>query len=111
MATVGQIRKKLFDFFNAVGIAFGDDVADTAFGSMGQSAAQFVMGNFLADDRLDYIGAGDIHEAASLDHENPVRQSGRIDSAARCRAHNRRNLGNITGRQGVAVKNSAVAFQ
>ena len=49
-------------------------MADAALGGMGHGTPQFLMRDFLSDNSLDDIGAGYVHVAAFLDHEDPVRQ-------------------------------------
>ena len=78
---------------------------------VGHGAAQVVVGHFLADDRLDDIGARDVHVALALDHEDPVGERRRIDGASRRGAHDGRDLGDVARADRVAVEDPAVTFQ
>ncbi|OPY12552.1 MAG: hypothetical protein A4E67_00069 [Syntrophaceae bacterium PtaB.Bin038] len=69
------------------------------------------MGDFLADDGLDDVGARDVHVARPLDHEDPVRQGRRVDGASRRRAHDGRDLRDVARADRVAVEDPAVALE
>src|SRR5664280_3522800 len=69
------------------------------------------MSYFFTDYGLDYIRAGYIHIATAFNHENPIGKGRGVNSASGCRSHNGRYLRNITGSNGIAVENSAIAFK
>jgi len=111
VAVVGQVAQQGLDLRDAVRVALGDEVAHAALGGVGHGAAQLVVGDLLADDGLDDVGARDVHVARALDHEDPVRQSRRVDGASRRGAHDGRDLGDVARADRVAVEDPAVALQ
>jgi len=86
-------------------------MAHAALRGVGHGAAQVVVGHHFADDRLDDVGARDVHVARPLDHEDPVRQGRRVDGAAGRGPHDGRDLGDVARADRVAVEDPAVAFQ
>ena len=65
-------------------------------------------GDVFMGDGLDHVGTGDEHVAGLIHHENEIGEGGRINRAARTRAHNGRDLRNHAARERVAQKNVGV---
>ena len=86
-------------------------MADAAFCGVSDGAAQFVVAHLLADDRFDDFGAGDVHVAALLDHEDPVRQGRGVNGTARGGAHDGGDLRDVAGSDRVPIKDAAVTLQ
>ena len=76
---------------------------------MGHGPAEVFSGDDLAGDRLDDLGAGDEHLRGLVDHEDEIGEGRGIDGAAGAGPHDRRDLGNDAGIDGVAVEDVAVA--
>ena len=69
------------------------------------------MADLLRDDRLHDIGAGNVHVAVVLHHEDPVRERRRVNGAPRRGPHDGGDLGNIAGRNAVAVEDPGISLQ
>ncbi len=65
---------------------------DAGLGVVRHRPAQLLEAHFLAGDRLDHVGARDEHVRGLLDHEDEVGDRGRVDRAARARAHDQADL-------------------
>jgi len=111
VATVGQVGQERLYLVDAILVVLRGEVADAALRGVGHGAAQIVMGDFLADNRLDDVGAGDVHVGALLHHEHPVGEGRGIDGAARRGSHDGGDLGDVSRADGVAVEDAAVAVQ
>ena len=88
-----------------------DELGHAAAGGMGCRAAQFLVGHLFAGHRLDDIGAGDVHLAGALDHEDEVGDGWRVNRAAGRGTDDHRNLGDDPRVHGVAQKDVAVGGQ
>ncbi|CAM5586372.1 hypothetical protein SVIOM342S_06126 [Streptomyces violaceorubidus] len=71
-------------------------------------AAQAVLGDLLAGDRLDHVRARDEHLRGVADHEDEVGEGGAVGRAARARAEHHADLRDDAGRLGVALEDAAV---
>ena len=78
---------------------------------VGVRAAELLVGDLLAGDGLDDVGAGYVHLAGALGHEDEVGDGGRVDGAARAGAHDDGDLRHDAGREGVEQEDVAVALQ
>ena len=67
-------------------------------------AAELLEPDLLAGHGLDHVGPGDEHVRRAVDHEREVGERGRVDGAARARAHDQRDLRYHAGRHHVAVE-------
>ena len=76
---------------------------------MRDSAAEFLSRDFLSRDRLDDGRARDEHLARALHHEDEVRQSRAVDSAASARSHDDGNLRDNARSRRVAVEDAGIA--
>ena len=82
-----------------------------AAGGVGGRAAKFFVGDLFAHDGSDDIGAGDVHLAHALDHEDEVGDAGGVDGAARAGAEDDGDLGDYAGGHGIAEEDVAVSGQ
>lgn len=67
------------------------------------------MADDLVGDGLHHIGAGHVHIARVLHHEDEVGDGRRIDVAPRARPHDHADLGNDAAGQGVLQEDVGVA--
>ena len=88
-----------------------DEVCDAALGAVGQGSTELLMGHILGRHGLDDVGAGDVHLADSLDHENEVGDGRRVDGASRRGPQNYRYLGYDARGQGVSEEDLPVRGQ
>ena len=72
-------------------------------------AAEFFVGDDLVRHGFHDLGAGDIHVARILHHEDEVGHRRRIDVAARARAHDDADLRDDAGGEDVALEDIGVA--
>ena len=72
-------------------------------------AAELLLRHLLVRDRLDDVGAGDEHGARAAHHQDEVGDGGRVDGAARRRAHDRGDLRDDAGGERVAQEDVGVA--
>ena len=92
----------------------GDDIVlecairHGGFGGVHFGAAQLFGRHVFLRHRLHNIGTGDEHVGRVLHHEDEVCHGGRIDVAARARAHDHGNLRHHAGRQHVALEHFAI---
>ncbi|CAM5260654.1 hypothetical protein SALBM311S_03370 [Streptomyces alboniger] len=85
------------------------EVADTAGLGVHVRAAEAVLGDLLAGDRLDDVRARDEHLRGLADHEHEVREGGAVGRAACARAEHHADLRDDPGCLGVALEDAAVA--
>ena len=76
---------------------------------MRRRAAELLERDLLPGHRLHDVGAGDEHVRRALDHEDEVGHRGRVDGAARARAHDERDLRDDARRLDVAPEDLRVA--
>ena len=74
-------------------------------------AAEFFVSHVLLSDGAYDVGAGDVHLAAALLHEDEVSDSRRVHGTAGARAHHNRNLRHYAGGEDVAREDFAVALK
>ena len=72
------------------------------------SAAQFFFCHFLVSDCLYNVRTGNEHIAGLVDHRDEVGDRGRVHRPTRAWAHNRGDLRNDTGRNGVSEKDVGI---
>ncbi len=106
-----QEAQQLADHAQAVGVVGRDEVPHAADGVVGHRAAQLFLGHVFVGDGLDHVRAGHEHVAGVRDHEDEVGDGGRVDRAARARAHDGRDLRHHAARERVAQENIRVARQ
>ena len=58
------------------------EVGDAGAGGVGERAAEVFMSDLFTGDGADHVGAGDVHLAGALDHEDEVHDRGGVDAAA-----------------------------
>ncbi len=100
--------QKLANHGEAICIVSGDEVGHAAFFVVGHGAAELLLGDFLVGDGLNDVGAGDEHVGSLAGHENKIGDRGRIDGAARARAHNGADLRDHAAGESIAQKNIGV---
>ena len=87
-----QVREQLANLRDAVVLVLAGEVRDARARAVRDGAAELLRRDFLSRDRLDDGRARDEHLARVLDHEDEVRDGRAVDSAARARSHDDRNL-------------------
>ena len=107
----GQKTQKVAHLVDAFLFSLVDKVGHAAAGGMGCRAAQFLVGHLFTGDRLDHLGAGDVHLAGALDHEHEIGDGRGVYRAAGRRPNDHRYLGNDARVHGVAQKDVAVGGQ
>ena len=107
----GQIAQQVADVVERVLLAGGDVVRQTRLRHVGVGAAEFLHRHLLAGDRLDDVRPGDEHLAGLVDHDDEVGERGGVDVAARCGAHDQRDLRDDAGGLDVVVEDVAVQAQ
>ncbi len=90
-------------------VVLGDEMNVAADAGVGQRAADFVHGAFLAGHGLDDFRPADEHVGGALDHDDEVHQGRRIGRAARARAGDDRDLRHHARDEHVAEEDLAVA--
>ena len=86
-------------------------MGDPTAGGMADRPTEFLVGDFLAGNRLDHIGARDVHLTRALHHEDKVGYCRGIDGAPRRRAEDHRDLGHHTGEQSISQEDITVGGQ
>jgi hypothetical protein len=89
-------------------LVVGREVRDSRLGVVAHRAAELLELDLLARDRLDHVGARDEHVRGLLHHEDEVGDGGRVDRAARARAHDQRDLRDHARAADVAQEHVAV---
>ncbi len=84
---------------------------DPRLGVVGHRSAELLELHLLAGHGLDHVGAGDEHVRGLLHHEDEVGHGGRVDGAARARAHDQRDLRDHAGALHVAHEHVAVGAE
>ncbi len=79
------------------------------FRRVGGGAAELLLRDLLAGDRLDDVGAGDEHVRRALGHEDEIGDRRRVDGAAGARAHDEADLRHDARRLHVAPEDLGVA--
>ncbi len=104
-------REQPSHLVQAVFLALDREMGDAGLRAVHLRAPElFVRHVFLGDGAND-IGAGDVHLAAALLHEDEVRDGRRIHRAAGAGAHYDRDLRDDAGSEYVAREDLAVAFE
>src|SRR5262245_55707698 len=82
---------------------------NTACAVVGHCAAEFFFCDFFVSDSLDHVRTSHKHITGFVDHDDEVRDRGRVDGAARAGPHDRGKLGNHTGSDSISQKDIGVA--
>ena len=106
-----EIREEVADCGVQIVLVGGDEVGDAADGRMGVGAAERLMGDVFAGDRLDDVRAGDEHLADAVDHEDEIGHRRGVDGAAGAWAGDDGDLGDHARGADVAEEDLAVAGQ
>ncbi len=93
----------------AFGIVMRLKMSHAAGGIVRGRAAQRFLGDVFVGHGLDDVGAGDEHVAGLVHHEDEIGERGRIDRAARARAHDGGDLRDHAARKRIAQENIGVA--
>ena len=104
-----QVAQQLADHAQALGVVGGDEVAHAADRVVRHGAAQRFLGDVFMGDGLDDVGTGDEHVAGVVHHEDEIGDGGRVDRAARARAHDGGDLRHHAAGQRVAQEDVGVA--
>ena len=79
----GRKERRRRSSFDALLFGLVNEVGDAAAGWRGRrGAAKFFVGNLFTHDGADHVGAGDVHLADALDHEDEVGDGRGVDGAA-----------------------------
>ena len=104
-------REQVADDLDALLFGVHREVRDAALGGVRDGAAELLRRDLFVRHRLDHVGTGDEHVRGVLHHDDEVGHRGRVDRAARARAHDRRDLRDHAGREHVAREDVAVAAE
>ena len=104
-------REQAPNFLQRVLLALDGEVSHTGPGAVDLRAAEFFVSHVLLSDGAYDVGAGDVHLAAALLHEDEVSDSRRVHGPAGARAHHNRNLRHYAGGEDVAREDFAVALK
>ena len=77
-----QETQQMPHLVDAFFFSFVDELGHAAAGGMGRCPAQVFVGYLFTSNRLDHVGAGDIHLAGALNHEHEIGDGWRVDRAA-----------------------------
>ena len=106
-----QERQQVARVLQARVLVVGREVGHARLRVVRHRPAQLLELDLLARDRLDHVGAGDEHVRGLLDHEDEVRDGGRVDGAARARAHDQGDLRDHARAADVAEEDVAVGAE
>ncbi len=106
-----DVGEKLLDLAEALLLALREEVGVAGHLGVDLRSAQLLHADLLAEDGLDYLGAGDEHLGSVLDDEDEVCEGRGVDSPSSAGAENDGDLGDHSRRQRVAVEDLAVARQ
>ena len=106
-----QEADQVADVLEARLLVLGSEVRDAGLRVVGHRAAERLELDLLAGDGLDHLGPGDEHVRGLLHHEDEVGHRGRVDGAARARAHDHRDLRDHARALDVADEDVAVGAE
>ncbi|MNX91930.1 hypothetical protein D3C86_1240470 [compost metagenome] len=107
----GQEADQAADLGQGLQIILEGAVGDPRLAGVDAGAAQVLMADDLVGDGLHHVRAGHVHVGRVLHHEDEVGDGGRIDVAARARAHDDRDLRDDARGQGVLQEDVGVTGQ
>ena len=107
----GEVPEEFPDLGEAFVLGPGSEVGVAALGVVGHGAAEFFTGDFFAGDGLDDRGAGDVHDAGALHHEDVVGERRAVDGSSGGGAGDDRELGDDSAADGVAVEDVSVSVE
>ena len=103
-----QERQQVAHLLDARLLVVGDERGDARLGGVRHRAAELLVRDVFAGDRLHDVGAGDEHVRHALHHEDEVGHRRRVDRAARARPEHDADLRDHTRRLDVAQEDAAV---
>ena len=106
-----QKGEQLADGAEAILVVVRQKMRDSRGLVVGGGPAQFLLGHLFMGDGLNHLGPGDKHIGGLIHHEGEVGDGRRIHGAPGARPHDRRDLRDHPGGQGVAQENVGISRQ